>query len=139
MWRAAPRLDVYGEGAAESLESQLGGRVLFRSTLRLDDRGDGALGVEVRREGAPDALWTGFRATARVPLPYRFGASTELEVVRPDNPNGRGSAWPWGLVALRYRPSSAWEMAGAFEASASPTYVAAMKGLLRVSYAWTSR
>ncbi len=88
----------------------------------------------------PGAGWTGVRATARVPFAHDvFAASTELELVAPDDPRGRGSLWPWGLVALRYRPVPRWEVASAFEASASPTAVASLSGLLRASYQWSHK
>ncbi len=139
LWRAAPRLDLLGEGAIESLGGEVGGHLLFRSTLRLDDKGAGALGLEVRREGVPEASWTGVRATARLPCSARLTASTELELVRPDDPRGRGAVWPWGLVALRFRPEPRWELASALEASASPTAVSSVSALFRVSYLWGSK
>ena len=139
-WQAAPRLDILGEGAAESLGGELASRGMLRATLRLDDRGDGALMIEGRRESIPnDNSWTGVRATARVPLGSMFVASTELELVMPDDPRGRGKLWPWGLVALRWKPLKAWEVAGAAEASASPTAVSSVSGLLRVAYVWSNR
>jgi len=134
LWHAAPRLDVYGEGAGESLAAEPGAEALLRTTLRLDDRGLGALGLELRRESTPGASWSGVRGTARVPLSRLFAASTELELVAPDDPRGRGVVWPWGLVALRFRPFPTWEAASAFEASASPTAVSSLTGLVRLSY-----
>jgi hypothetical protein len=139
LWRAAPRLDVLGEGAAESLGGELGAEALLRTTLRLDDLGAGALGLELRRESTPGASWTGVRGTARLPLSKRVSASTEVEVVAPDDPRGRGAVWPWALVALRLRPEPRWETACAVEASASPTAVASVSGLFRVSYAWGTK
>ncbi|MBK9265529.1 MAG: hypothetical protein IPM54_37795 [Polyangiaceae bacterium] len=135
-WRAAPRLDVRGEGAFESLGGALGGQFFLRSTLRLDDRGDGALGLELRRQGAPTAAWTGIRGTARLPLAPKLSASTELELVWPDDPRDRGTVWPWGIVALRYAPASAWDVSGAVEANASPTNSAAIRALVRLGYSW---
>jgi hypothetical protein len=139
LWRAAPRLDVLGEGAVESLGGEPGAQALLRATLRLDDRGAGALGIELRRESTPGASWTGVRGTARVPLSARLAASTEVEAVAPDDPRGRGAVWPWALVALRFRPEPRWEAAGALEASASPTAVSAVSGLFRVSYVWEKK
>ncbi len=139
LWHAAPRLDVVGEGAAESLAGELGAQALLRTTLRLDDKGAGALGLELRRESTPGASWTGVRGTARVPLSRRVTASTELELVAPDDPRGRGALWPWGLVALRFRPEPRWEVATAMEASASPTVVSSVTGLARVTYVWGSK
>ena len=139
LWRAAPRLDLLAESAIESLGGEVGGHMLFRSTLRLDDKGAGALGLELHREGVPDASWTGIRGTARLPFSARLTASTELELVRPDDPRGRGVVWPWGLVALRFRPEPRWELASALEASASPTAVSSVSTLVRVSYLWGSK
>lgn len=136
-WRAAPRLDVRGEGAFESLGGALGGQFFLRTALRLDDRGDGVLGLELRRQGAPSSAWTGIRGTARLPLSPRLSASTELELVWPDDPRDRGAVWPWGIVALRFAPVPTWEMSGAIEANASPTNSAAIRGLVRISHTWS--
>jgi len=136
-WRAAPRLDVRGEGAFESLGNALGGQFFLRSVLRLDDQGNGVLGLELRRQGAPSAAWTGIRGTARLPINSFLFASTELELVWPDDPKDRGNVWPWGLVALRYAPAPYWEMSGAIEANASPTNTAAMRALVRLSHTWS--
>ncbi len=139
LWRAAPRLDVLGEGAASSIAGELGAEGLLRATLRLDDKGAGALGLELRRESTPGASWSGVRGTARVPLSARVAASTELELVAPDDPRGRGAVWPWGLVALRFRPEPRWEAATALEASASPTAVSSVTGLVRLAYVWGAK
>jgi hypothetical protein len=138
-WRAAPRLDVLGEGGVESLGGEPGGDLRLRTTLRLDDRGDRALALEVRRQGAPGASWTGVRATARLPLTRLLAAATELEIAVPDDPRGRGAVWPWGLFALRLSPEPRWELSGAVEASASPTSVGALSAMFRVSRLWSVR
>jgi hypothetical protein len=137
--RPAPRLDLLGEGMVESIGGDLGGQGTVRATLRLDDKGKGALAIEGRRMSTPGAGWSGVRATARVPFARDFAASTELELVAPDDPRGRGSVWPWGLLALRYRPYPRWEIAGALEASSSPTAVSSLSGLLRASYEWSRK
>lgn len=137
LWRAAPRLDVRGEGAFESLGGALGGQFFLRTNLRLDDLGNGVLGLELRRQGAPSSAWTGIRGTARLPLNSRLFASTEIEFVWPDDPGDRGPVWPWGLVALRFTPTPAWEMSGAVEANASPTNTAAIRALVRLSHTWS--
>jgi hypothetical protein len=138
-WRAAPRLDVLGEGAVESLGGELGGQGMLRTTLRLDDRGDSALGLEVRRQSVPDASWTGVRGTARLRLTRLLGASTEVEIAAPDDPRGRGVVWPWALLALRFLPVPRWELAGALEVSASPTAVSELSGIFRLSYVWAGK
>jgi hypothetical protein len=138
-WRAAPRLDVLAEGAVESLGGELGGQGMLRTTLRLDDRGDSALGLEARRQSVPGASWTGVRGTARLRLTRVLGASTEVEIVAPDDARGRGAVWPWALVALRFLPAPRWELAGALEVGASPTAVSEVSGLFRLSYAWAGK
>ena len=80
------------------------------------------------------------RVAARVPLTRRScAASTELELVAPDDPRGRGSLWPWGLVALRWMPVEHWEVAGAVEAASTPTATREVNALARLSWAWGSR
>jgi hypothetical protein len=131
--RAAPRLDLTGEGAIESLGGSLGGEMFLRARLRLDDRGNGAVGLEARRQGAPAASWTGLRGTARVPITSLWSAALEVELAAPDEPRGRGAVWPWGLASLRFQPAVQWEVAGAVEAGASPTSIAAVTGIFRIS------
>ncbi|MBI4511436.1 MAG: hypothetical protein HY698_17520 [Deltaproteobacteria bacterium] len=130
--RAAPRLDLSAKAAFRTGGGQSGDASL-RCVLRLDDRGDGAVSLEVRRQEAGKDSFTGARATGRLPLPYNLVASTELELVVPDDLRGRGAAWPWGLVALRARPFPLWEVAAAVEASASPENEAQVNALVRVA------
>ena len=134
-WRAAPRLDLLASGAAQNVAGGLGGNGWVRATLRLDDRGSGSLGLEVRRVEVPGAEWTGVRAIAALPLGRGFRYSSELEVVVPDNPDGRGVAWPWGLSALSWRSPKGWEVAGAIEASSTPLHRYEADTLVRLSYA----
>lgn len=143
LWvKAAPRLDVWAQGSADSIGGTLGGRSSLSATLRLDDRGNGAVGFELRRSWVPDdAGWTGGRTMLRLPLAYRFRAAVELELVFPDSPRGRGDVWPWGLVALGYSPADApWlDVTAGVEASASPTREASVAGILRASAVWEKR
>ncbi|MCC6555934.1 MAG: hypothetical protein IT372_23485 [Polyangiaceae bacterium] len=135
-WRAAPRLDLSATATAESIGGEPGAAQTARALLRLDDRGDGSLGVELRRQSAPDASWTGARLTARVPLGARWAGSTELELAVPDHGGARGSIWPWGLVAVSCLPAPRLELAGAIEASSSPTAEASLGALLRLTGRW---
>jgi len=139
--RAAPRLDVWASGSADSIGGELGGRAQANATLRLDDRGDGAVGFELRRQWAPNGSWTGGRGMARIPIVYGLRASAEIEVVIPDEPDGRGSAWPWGIISLGYSPSFArWlDLAGGVEASASPTKLASVAAVFRASATWEKK
>ncbi len=134
-WRAAPRLDVLASGAAQDVAGGTGGNAWVRSTLRLDERGLGSLGVEVRRVDLPQAEWTGVRAIASLPLGHGFRYATELEIVTPDHPDGRGTVWPWGLTALTWRAPGGWEVAGALEASSTPLHRYEADALVRLSMA----
>lgn len=135
-WRAAPRLDVYATTSLDALGESIASRQTARATLRLDDRGDGSLGLELRRQSVKDGSFTGVRGTARLPLPENLAASAEMELVAPDDPRGRGALWPWALVALSYRPVGPWELAAAAEAGASPTAKASFGALFRASIHW---
>lgn len=143
LWvRAAPRLDLWAQGSADSIAGSLGGRTLLRATLRLDDRGDGSVGMELRRDWVPgDAGWTGGRAVLRLPLAYRLRASVEFELIFPDVPRGRGDVWPWGLVAMAYSPKEApwFDVTAGVEASSSPSREASVSGILRASATWEKR
>ena len=63
-------------------------------------------------------------------------ASVEAELVRPDDPRGRGAVWPWGIGAVTWRPDDVWEAAMAVESSASPEVRWRLDALLRVSRRW---
>jgi hypothetical protein len=104
----------------------------IRSTLRFDEHGKGSIGLEVRRVDVSAARWTGFRVVGMQPLGGGFRFSSELEVAVPDDPNGRGVAWPWGLAALGWR-SKGWEVAGAIEAASTPEYRYEANALARLS------
>lgn len=134
-WFAAPRLDVLASGAFQAVGGEVGGNGSLRGVLRLDDRGDGQLGLEARRQDVATAAWTGARAIAAQPLGRGFRASTELEIAFPDHPRGKGSVWPWGLLALAWRSPSGWEAAGAVEAASTPQHAFEFNGLVRVSRA----
>jgi hypothetical protein len=134
-WRAAPRLDVWLGGGGTRLDDDVGLDASVRAQLRLDERGDGVLGVELRREGAPDGGWTGARATFRQGLGAGFGLASELELVRPDHQE-HGTLWPWGLVAATWTSTGGWQLAGALEASASPSDVYRVDAMARLSRRW---
>jgi hypothetical protein len=132
-WRAAPRLDLLASGAGQDVSGGLGGNGWVRGTLRLDDRGTGNLGVELRRVDVPSAQWSGVRAIGAFPLGRGFRHSFEIEIVVPDHPDGHGDAWPWGLSALSWKSRRGWEVAAAVEASSSPLRRYETNALLRVS------
>ena len=136
-WRAAPRLDVIGDLAALHSGDMLGPDVTTRARLRLDDRGTRQITGELRRAGTGDEAWTGARIAARVAVAPAITLSTELELVIPDASRGRGTVWPWGLVAARWTRAE-WEAAVAVEASASPEYRHRIDGLLQLSRRWAT-
>jgi hypothetical protein len=146
-WRAAPRLDVDGmlairiadpeptDPGAESVGASAREDLTAGAHLRLDDRGASVLGLELRRQGAPDGGWTGVRGSGRIALSPCWTTSAELEVVRPDR-SDRGSLWPWALGAVSWRPAGGWELAGAVEASATAQYRSRVDVLVRLSRAF---
>ena len=135
-WRAAPRLDLYGEGAALAAGGGWGELVVARAQLRLDDRGTGMLAGELRREWAPMGGWSGARASARVPV-GAFTVGVEGELVMPERSAGNGSLWPWGLASIARR-FGRWEAAAAVEASASSDYEHRVDGIARLTLVWGS-
>jgi hypothetical protein len=136
-WKAAPRLDVLASGAAQAVGDELGYNASLRTLLRLDDRGAGSLGLELRRQDVSTAQWTGVHGTAMQPLRRGLRFSTEVEVAAPDHPDGHGSVWPWGLIALAWRPNTGWgkgwETAAAVEAASTPVHRYETNALIRVS------
>jgi hypothetical protein len=134
-WRAAPRLDLLGTAAIRLIDDDAGEDLSARAILRTDEQGRGALGLELRRQGGPSG-WTGLRGTARIPLAPRWAAAAEAELAAPDDSGGRGSLWPWGLVALQWRPATRWLAAAAIEADASAEHSGRLTGMMRLSHQW---
>lgn len=134
-WQAAPRLVVIGDVGARYVDASFAPAIALRGRLALDDRGAGTLTGELRRDGASDDPWTGARATLRVPVGAQLVASSELELVIPDDARGRGRAWPWGLVALGWK-QGAWNAAVAAEASASPEDRKRLDALFTLGRQW---
>lgn len=135
-WRLFPRLDLLPMAGARIVAGEVGLDATLRTTLRLDDRGDGALMLEVRRQDSLPERWTGVRFGARVPITRRLRASTELELVAPDDSRGRGTLWPWALVAMRYSLWDKWEIAGAVESASTPRNAFELNGMLRLTRTW---
>lgn len=134
-WTAAPRLDLTADGGARRVDTDYAPELTARARLKLDDRGISALSAELRRSGVGDDAWTGARGAARIALPHALAISTELELVRPDVPRGRGSLWPWALAALNWDRGD-WQSAVAVEASASPEYRSRFDALFQLSRRW---
>jgi len=133
-WEAAPRLDLLATGAGQAVGGAIGGNAWVRALLRLDDRGDGRLGLELRRQDVSTARWTGVRGIASHPLGAGFRLSSEIEIAAPDAPRGRGIVWPWGLLAIAWRRGG-WEAAGAVEAASTPQHRYEIDALVRLSRA----
>ncbi len=132
-WKAAPRLDFWLTGAGQSVGGVYGGNASARALLKLDDCGAGSLGLELRRQDVSTAQWTGIRATATKPLLRCLRLGVEAELVIPDEPQGKGIAWPWGLVSLAWHPRSRWEVAAALEAASTPIHDFELNALARFS------
>jgi hypothetical protein len=135
MWRMCPRLDLLPMMSGRILDGNVGVDATVRTTLRLDDRGAGALMLDLRRQGAGIDPWTGARVAARVPLPRTIFVASELELVVPDNPNGRGEAWPWALVGVGFRPGR-FEIASAIEMASTPRSKFELNAMMRASMSW---
>ncbi len=135
-WRAFPRLELVATGSLQSQGDEIGGQGTGRATLSLDDAWAGTIGFEMRRVQLGNSRWIGARALVALPLASRFRVGAEVEIVRPDDPRGRGSLWPWVLGAVGYRPSEGWDIAIGLEASAGPSSRGEAHGLVRVSYAF---
>jgi hypothetical protein len=134
-WQAAPRLDLFASGAGQLVGGQLGMNAFLRGLLRTDDRGEGNVGLELRRQDVSLAQWTGVRAVGTEPLGRGFRASSELELSFADHPSARGAVWPWALVALGWRSQNGWEIASALEAASTPQHSFETNALMRVSRA----
>jgi hypothetical protein len=134
-WAAAPRLDLTADAGARRVDADVAPELTARARLKLDDRGASALSAELRRSGIGNEAWTGARGAARIALGHALSASTELELVRPDDPRGRGSLWPWALAALSWDRGD-WQAAVAVEASASPEVRSRVDGLFQLSRRW---
>lgn len=143
LWvRAAPRLDVWATAQVDDIAGELGHRAEIHSTLRLDDRGDRAIGFEIRRQWNPiGASWSGGRGMIRIPIVYGLRVAAEMEIAAPDEAGDRGAVWPWGLLSIGYNPHFLkWlDLAGAVEAGASPTSRAFVSGIARLSATWEKR
>ena len=129
------RLDVIADLGARRVDSDYGAEIALRSNLRLDDKGSSLIGGEIRRSGVGDEMWTGLRGTARIALGRGFTASTELELVIPDEDHHKGRVWPWGLGALSWETGD-WQAAIATEASSTPEYAKRIDILAQLARRW---
>jgi hypothetical protein len=134
-WTAAPRLDVIADTGARRVDTDLAPELTLRARLKLDARGASAVSAELRRSGGGSDAWTGARGAGRIALPHALALSTELELVRPDQPRGRGALWPWVLGAISW-DGGAWQAAFAVEASASPEYLHRLDALFQLGRRW---
>jgi len=138
-WRAAPRLDLWLEGAAQEAQDTWGWTGFLRGLLRTDDEGKGSILGELRRQQVAVSKWTGIRLAAVIPL-YEdhqgtVGLMPEFEIVIPDvRTPETGNAWPWGRLALRWAHEKGWSLAAAAEASSNQYQRIDVRGLARLSY-----
>jgi len=138
-WRAAPRLDIWVNGALRDAEDDLGWSGYLRGVLRTDDDGKGSILGELRRQNVATSNWTGLRLAAVIPLfedhDSTVGLMPEFEIIFPDHPGpDQGTVWPWGRLALRWQPTPSWAIAAACEASANQVQRYDVRALARVSY-----
>ncbi len=138
-WRAAPRLDLWVNGAMQNAEEKYGWSGYLRGVLRTDDEGKGSILGELRRQSVSISQWTGLRFAAVIPLyediDTTVGLMPEFEIVFPDDPEpDQGTVWPWGRLALRWAPGRGWAVAAACEVSANQVQRYEVRGLARVSY-----
>ena len=136
-WDAAPRLDLLATGAGQLIGGQLGGYASVRATLRTDDDGDGQLGMELRRQDASTARWTGLRLLASEPLAARWRVATELELAsrRRSRRSRRGMA-----VGSHGARRGVRERAGKHQRlskqASTPRYSFETNALLRLARTW---
>jgi hypothetical protein len=138
-WGAAPRLDLWLEGAALNAQESWGWMGFVRGVLRTDDEGKGSVLGELRFQDLPGAKWTGIRLAAVIPLfedhEQTLGLMPEVEIVVPEERNDQtGVVWPWGRLALRWAHEKGWSLAAAAEASSNQYQSIDVRGLARVAY-----
>lgn len=133
-YRVAPRLDVNAVAGVRWIGADASESLRGRAELRLNDEGTSSLTGELRREAAPDGDWTGLRTAARVRIMDGLTAATEVELVIPDEPQGRGKVWPWALIGLEWLPVEEWKVAAGALTSASPQLASRTDVLVRVTH-----
>lgn len=137
-YKIAPRLDLVGTGGAIATTEDVGLYWTGRASLALDDEWAGTVGLEVRRQQLGTARWSGVRGVSSVPLGKSLRAALELELVRPDDQQGRVRLWPWALAALAYRTKVGWDFGGAVEVVGTRDDRTELHALCRATYAFES-
>jgi hypothetical protein len=141
-WRAAPRLDLTVEGAAQQAANDWGWTGHLRGVLRTDDEGKGSVLGELRRQDVASSQWTGIRLASVIQLFENInetvGLMPEFELIIPDDRKAEtGKVWPWGRLALQWKHQKGWALAAAAEASSNATQRYDVRALARVSYQQT--
>jgi hypothetical protein len=141
-WRAAPRLDLSVEGAAQQAAKDWGWTGHLRGVLRTDDEGDGSVLGELRRQDVAGSQWTGIRLASVIKLFENInetvGLMPEFELIIPDDRQPEtGKVWPWGRLALQWKHQKGWALAAAAEASSNAVQRIDVRALARVSYQQT--
>ena len=138
-WRAAPRLDLSVEGAAQEAANDWGWTGHLRGVLRTDDEGKGSVLGELRRQDVASSQWTGIRLASVISLFENIDETVslmpEFELIIPDDRRPEtGKVWPWGRLALQWKHQKGWALAAAGEASSNSTQRIDVRALARVSY-----
>jgi len=141
-WRAAPRLDLTVEGAAQQAANDWGWTGHLRGVLRTDDEGEGSVLGELRRQDVASSKWTGIRLASVIKLfesiDETVGLMPEFELIIPDDRQPEtGKVWPWGRLALQWKHQRGWALAAAAEASSNAVQRIDVRALARVSYQQT--
>jgi len=141
-WRAAPRLDLSVEGAAQQAANDWGWTGHLRGVLRTDDEGEGSVLGELRRQDVASSKWTGIRLASVIKLfesiDETVGLMPEFELIIPDDRQPEtGKVWPWGRLALQWKHQRGWALAAAAEASSNAVQRIDVRALARVSYQQT--
>lgn len=134
-YKIAPRLDLVGTGGVIMTTQDTGLYYTGRATLALDDDAKGTVGFEVRRQEFGKARWFGARAVTSVPLSASLRGALELELVRPDDQQGRVRLWPWALASVAYHTKYHWNFGGAVEVLGTRDDRTELHALARATYA----
>lgn len=135
-WRAFPRLALDATMAARGVQARWGPSAKIGAELMFDDDDRSSARIEGFRDFSGNVGWTGARLFLRLAMirDVELHATGELSI--RDRDSGRGRLWPYGSASAVWRPVRAWSLAGGVEASASPEYLSAVTGLVRVRYDW---
>ena len=141
-WRAAPRLDLSVEGAAQQAADQWGWTGHLRGVLRTDDEGDGSVLGELRRQhvASRSGRESGLRpsSSSSKSIDETVGLMPEFELIIPDDRKPEtGKVWPWGRLALQWNITKAGPWRPPPRRAPTQTTRIDVRALARVSYQQT--